>query len=272
MVFIPLMAPVVLLAALGPLVRWKRDHLGALVKRMRAALGVSIVLGTALMLMASAPVSMGAAIALAGALWVLSGVLHSLWDQLRNRRSKWQALLRLPRSYVGMTLAHLGIGVFVVGVAAVVVYGEERDVRLAPGETVTLAGYRFELLGVDAHPGPNYQAERGKVRVSRNGKPVVVLAPEKRNYPVQGQPMTEAAIDPGLTRDLYVSLGERLGDGAWSVRVYVKPFVRWIWLGALMMALGGVLAASDRRYRAEARSHARAAAGGTLAGAGSMSR
>lgn len=148
-----------------------------------------------------------------------------------------------------MVLAHLGVAVTAIGITFVSIYGIEKDIKLSPGEHIDMAGYRFLFEGVAETPGPNYRAHRGLFRVSKGGKHVTVLHPEKRMYTVQTKPMTEAAIDAGFTRDLYVSLGEPLGGGDWSLRVYYKPFVRWIWLGGVLMALGGLLAISDRRYR-----------------------
>jgi cytochrome c-type biogenesis protein CcmF len=148
-----------------------------------------------------------------------------------------------------MVVAHIGVAVFVVGVTLVKGYDSEKDVNLKVGESVELGGYVFRLDDVTDVRGPNYVAARAHVSVTREGRPVVKLAPEKRLYTVQQMPMTEAAIDPGLTRDLYVSLGDALGDGAWLVKVQVKPFIDWIWFGCLIMALGGLLAATDRRYR-----------------------
>jgi cytochrome c-type biogenesis protein CcmF len=158
-------------------------------------------------------------------------------------------LRAIPREFFGMILAHLGVAVFVVGITLTSSQGVERDVRLTPGSTQTLAGYEFKFDGVSDATGPNYRAQQGKIRVFRSGELITTLFPQKRTYPIQEQPMTEAAIDPGFTRDLYVALGEPLDDGAWSVRLYYKPFVRWIWLGPLLMAIGGLVAASDRRYR-----------------------
>jgi cytochrome c-type biogenesis protein CcmF len=162
-----------------------------------------------------------------------------------------------------MLLAHLGVAVFVVGVTLVKGYESERDVRMSPGDTVELAGYVFRFDGVRDVNGPNYVAARADIRVSRGGRTVTRMHPEKRTYRVQNQPMTEAAIDPGFTRDLYVSLGDSVGPTSWIVRVQVKPFIDWIWGGCLLMALGGLLAASDRRYRvasSRAREQAYAAA------------
>jgi len=148
-----------------------------------------------------------------------------------------------------MVVAHIGVAVFVVGVTLVKGYDSEKDMKMRPGETIELGGYAFRLEEVNDVRGPNYIAARAHVAVMHDGKPVTRLFPEKRVYTVQEMPMTEAAIDPGLTRDLYVSLGDSLGDGTWLVKVQVKPFIDWIWMGCLVMALGGLLAASDRRYR-----------------------
>jgi cytochrome c-type biogenesis protein CcmF len=148
-----------------------------------------------------------------------------------------------------MVVAHLGVAVFVVGVTLVKTYERDQDAKLRPGEAIELAGYRFLLDDVSDVKGPNYIASRATISVTRGGKPVTVLHPEKRLYTVQRTPMTEAAIEPGLTRDLYVSLGDPLEGGAWFVKAYYKPFVDWIWGGCVIMALGGFLAASDRRYR-----------------------
>jgi cytochrome c-type biogenesis protein CcmF len=149
-----------------------------------------------------------------------------------------------------MVVAHVGVAVFVVGVTLVKGYETDADVKIRAGETVELAGYVFRFDGVSRVAGPNYTAAQAKILVSRDGKPVTVMYPERRVYTVQEQVMTEAAIDPGLTRDLYVSLGDPLDErGTWLLKVQHKPFVDWIWGGCLLMALGGLLAASDRRYR-----------------------
>lgn len=151
-----------------------------------------------------------------------------------------------------MGLAHLGFAVSLAGICFVSVLEVEEVVRLAPGESTMVAGHEFRFAGVRDVAGPNYRALQGEIEVFRNGRPTARLTPQKRTYLSQTQPMTEAAIDPGFTRDLYVALGEPLGGGAWSVRLHYKPFVRWIWLGAGLMAIGGLLAASDRRYRRRA--------------------
>jgi cytochrome c-type biogenesis protein CcmF len=252
-VFVPLMAPAIFLMGVGPLAKWKRAELPDLAHRLKWALVVALV--TALLL----PFTMGKwtpmiAFGLLLALWVaVSGVVN-LWQRVSQLRSAnglgTGAQLRgLPRGYYGMLLAHAGVAVFIVGVTLVKGYEVEKDVRMRAGDTAEVGGYTFRLDGFVQVPGPNYEATRGLVSVLKNGERVGTLFPEKRLYRVQQMPMTEAAIDPGFTRDLYVSLGEPVGNDAWVVRIYHKPFVDWIWGGAFLMALGGVLAITDRRYR-----------------------
>jgi cytochrome c-type biogenesis protein CcmF len=149
-----------------------------------------------------------------------------------------------------MTLGHIGIAIFIIGITLTSIYSTEKDLQVNPGESYELAGYSFSFEGVEEVAGANYTASNGKLTVMKDGKQIALLEPQKREYLVQKMPMTEAAIDAGLFRDLFVALGEPLGtEGSWSVRIYHKPFIRWIWLGALIMALGGLLAASDPRYR-----------------------
>jgi cytochrome c-type biogenesis protein CcmF len=161
-------------------------------------------------------------------------------------------------SWYGMLLAHVGVAVFIVGVTLVKGYEVERDVKMEPGDTSEVAGYQYKFMGVTAVPGPNYTADRGQIEVTRDGSAVTTLYPEKRRYAASGQVMTEASIDWGFTRDLYVSLGEPIaserGVDAWAVRIYHKPFVNWIWLGCLIMAIGGMFAVVDKRYRASKKS------------------
>ena len=254
-VFVPLMAPVLFLMGVAPLARWKKTSLPELAQRLRWAFAVSVV--TALVL----PLAMGrwspvVSFGLLLAVWIAAASIVSLRDRIKHAASgagAWARLASTPRAYYGMLLAHLGIAAFVVGVTLVKGYEAEKDVRMQPGDTVELGGYTFRLDGVEEVKGPNYGAARATVMVTHSAKSVATLQPEKRIYTVQDSPMTEAAIDPGFTRDLYVSLGDPLGDGFWLVRVYYKPFVSWIWIGCVIMALGGLLAASDRRYRSATR-------------------
>jgi len=185
------------------------------------------------------------------AFWVIASIFVSISHRLRNggEGGLFTRLAKQPRGYYGMHCAHLGIAVFIIGVTLVNGYETEKDVRMEVGSTVTLKEYTFQFNGTKSVTGPNYNASQGQVEVFREGKKVSELQPEKRTYTASGMPMTEAAVDMGLLRDLYVALGEPLENGAWIVRVYHKPFVNWIWLGCMLMALGGALAASDRRYR-----------------------
>jgi cytochrome c-type biogenesis protein CcmF len=189
----------------------------------------------------------------AAAYWVVAGVVLEAWPTSGSFTARWQRLaLRSPAQW-GMSLAHLGIAVFIVGVVSVKGYEQERDVRVKPGDSLSLAGHEFLFRGVREVPGPNYRALVGDVDVLRDGRLLRTLQPEKRVYRVQQNPMTEAAIATGLTGDQYVALGEELDDGSWTLRVYIKPFVDWIWGGCLLMAFGGLLAVADRRYRQAAR-------------------
>jgi len=254
-VFVPLMAPALFLMGVGPLARWKKASLPELAVRLRWAFAVSLV--TALLL----PFTLGHWSALVSfglllALWIVASSVVNLLERIKNAAtgaSAWARLRSTPRAYYGMLLAHIGVAVFVVGVTLVKGYETEKDVRMEQGDTTEVGGYTFRLAGVAEVPGPNYVATRATMEVTRNGKSVTTLHPEKRFYNVQQMPMTEAAIDPGFTRDLYVSLGDELNATTWLVRIYHKPFVDWIWGGCLVMALGGLFAATDRRYRIAAR-------------------
>jgi cytochrome c-type biogenesis protein CcmF len=261
-VFVPLMIPMIMMMGLGPIARWKQASLPDIWQRVRWALLASAVVALLL------PLAMGRwtpmiALGLLLAAWIITTSLVDLRKRIAGPGSLWQRLKTPSRSYFGMQLAHIGIAVFIIGVTMVKGYETERDVRMDVGDTVMAGGYVFRFDGVSEQQGPNYVAAQGRVSVSKDGKQVTVLHPEKRQYNASGMPMTEAAIEPGLLRDLYVSLGEPIPDSeAWAVRVYIKPFVDWIWGGCLLMALGGMLAISDRRYRIHARKAQTAVSGG----------
>jgi cytochrome c-type biogenesis protein CcmF len=260
-VFVPLMVPALLLIALGPLAHWKAADLGNMLKRLRVPAIVALLAGVGL------PFALGrwsplAAMGLALASWIMASVVAAVAERVRTTRS---GLLAQPPSWLGMHIAHLGIGVFVAGVTLVMGYEAEKDVRMVPGDIISAGGYDFRLLGVRQAQGPNYVAAVGDVELSQDGKVLRLLHPEKRSYATSTMPMTEAAIDANGLRHVYVSLGEPLPDGAWSVRVYYKPFVDWVWGGCLLMALGGLLAISDRRYRLKLRARRDALAAGGVA-------
>jgi cytochrome c-type biogenesis protein CcmF len=183
-------------------------------------------------------------------------VIVNIFQRVKTASGQSSVLQKLrlqTRSYYGMQLAHLGVAVFIVGVTLVTGYQSEQDVRMDVGDTVNAGGYTFRFNGVSRVAGPNYQAARADIEVSKNGVVMNRMFPEKRSYTASGNVMTETAIDSGIFRDLYISLGEPVSGGAWSVRVYYKPFVSWIWGGAILMAMGGGLALSDRRYALAAR-------------------
>jgi len=245
-VFTPLMAPAVLLAGVGPLLAWRKGDAAQAARRLRWAAIAAFVLALFLPLLFGRWAALTAFGLLLGA-WIIGSSFTALILRIRSGAN-------INPAFVGMLLAHAGIGVFVLAVTLVKSYESERDLKLARGESVQLGGYGFRFEGVKEIQGPNYSGVRGAVIVTRGGATVARLAPEKRVYNVQRNPMTEAAIDYGATRHLYVSLGEPVGSDAWTLRIHVKPFVGWIWGGCLLMALGGLLAAGDRRYRAESRS------------------
>ena len=248
-VFGPLMTPVFLLAGIAPMFAWREADLGRLFWRIRwIALG-SLTLGVATTVLFWNLKDIKTLAGLSTAFWLAGSAAFSLWNRVRLRGSAWAGLRSQSLSVYGMTLAHLGIAVFLTGVVLSGGYSEEKVVRLTPGESVALADYAIVLKGVTEVQGPNYVAREGDFRVLRKGRETAELKPQKRIYQVQRNTMTEAAIDPGLTRDLYVALGEPLDQGAWTVRAYYKPFIRWIWLGGLLMMAGGACAAADRRYR-----------------------
>ena len=249
-VFVPLMAPVVLLMGVGPLARWKSASLAEVAQRLKWPALASVAAALLLPLLAGR-FSLGVAFGLFLAAWIFTSTAVLLLQRLRSGAGQ---LARSSRSFWGMVTAHVGIGIFIVGVTMVRGYETERDVKMSIGEHVEVGGYRFTFRGVGEVSGPNYVAARGDIEVQslRGGAPFT-MAPEKRLYKVQQTPMTEAAINTRLTRDLYVSLGEALDEKTWTVRVYHKPFVDWIWGGAFVMALGGLLAVTDRRYRVAVR-------------------
>ena len=268
-VFVPLAVPLAVLVGIGALSRWKQDSIRRLVLRLRSIALVSLIVGALLPLLMPY-YTMGAAIGMVLAVWVTLTTLESLRERLASKGYTVAAARSLPLGFYGMITAHLGIAVFIVGITLTSIYSIEEDVRMNPGDAHSLGGYEFRFTGVTEVQGPNYRAQQGHLTAYRDGTQVAVLEPQKRFYR-QGNPMTEAAIDAGLTRDLFVALGEPLGDqGAWSLRLYHKPFIRWIWMGPVFMAIGGVLAASDRRYRMAMRRErqvAKAPTGGARAGA-----
>ncbi|MBL1433133.1 MAG: c-type cytochrome biogenesis protein CcmF [Gammaproteobacteria bacterium] len=258
-IFVPLMAAAVVVMGLGPLMRWKRDSAIELAQRVKIAALVSFVVALFLPFTLDG-FSLGASFGLLLSFWIFSTAAFGIWGRLAKRSFEGSLVKRvaaLGRSYWGQQVAHIGFAASIVGVTMVTYYEVERDVRMDIGDTVDARGYTFRFDGVVDVQGPNYVAKRGIIQVLNDeGEPVRELHPEKRVYTVQTMPMTEAAIHTNLLRDLYVSLGEPVSGGAWSVRVYYKPFIVWLWGGAALMGLGGFLAVSDRRYRVRSKKEA----------------
>ena len=255
-VFYPLMAPALFLIAIGPLARWKQTHTPDLARRLRWALAVAIAAALLQPLTTDAGFRPVAASGLAFGLWIIAGVAIAVLEMLRTADGRLQlGRARLhPASVWGMQLAHIGVAVFVIGVTMVKSSETERELKLAPGQSVEVGGWQILFRDLRPITGPNYDAMRGRFELRHaseptNVAPSAILSPEKRVYRAQRMPMTEAAIHRTLTRDIYVSMGEPLAGNEWAIRVHVKPFVNWIWLGCVLMAFGGFVAIADRRYR-----------------------
>jgi cytochrome c-type biogenesis protein CcmF len=253
-VFVPLMSILLVFMGIGPANNWKRSRAGELWRRLIPALLASLIVGFAFPFAYRGAFHWGVVLTICLASWVIFSSVVDLRTKVRNANGWRAGLRRLTPAYYGMLIAHLGFAVSVIGVGLTTAYTEERDLRLGVGEHTQLAGYDFLFAGTEAVRGPNYSAQRGLIVVAQGGKQLAELHPEKRRYNARrDQVMTEADIDAGLFRDIYVALGEPLGSGAWAVRLHYKPFVRWIWLGGLLMAAGGGLTVCDSRYRLQRR-------------------
>ncbi|MDP2112279.1 MAG: heme lyase CcmF/NrfE family subunit [Thiobacillus sp.] len=250
-VFVPLMAPALFLMGVGPLARWKEASLPDMVTRLKWALVVALATGLLLPLTQDG-FNAWASLGFFLAAWITLAVAAAFIDRLKHGQGGLlQKLAALPRGFWGMQLAHFGMAVGIAGIAVVANYSSERDVRMEVGSYAELAGYTFTFRGTTMYEGPNYRAARGTVEVSRNGKAVATLHPEKRTYNAAGMGMTEASVHPNFFRDIYVAMGELLDDqgDTWTVRLFYKPFINWLWLGTLFMVVGGFMAAFDKRYR-----------------------
>ncbi|MDX6575390.1 MAG: cytochrome c-type biosis protein CcmF [Blastocatellia bacterium] len=258
-VFVPLMAPAAFLIGVGPIARWKHAKIPELAVRLRLAFALSLV--TAVIL----PFVIGgwkwrASLGLLLFCWIVATSIQNILSRVRSQSGELSLLSRLKapsRSYYGMHLAHIGVAVFIAGVTVVTSYQTERDVKMNIGDTVSVGGYEFRLDNLAQYKGPNFKAVRADMEVTKNGSPVTVMHPEKRAFTVSGNATSETAIDRSVWRDLYLSLGDEVPGGGWTVRVYHKPLVNWIWGGALLMAIGGGFAVTDRRYALASRKQAR---------------
>ncbi len=248
-VFVPLMLPILLIVGLGAMLNWKRDRLAGRSSTL-AVLGVASLVLAALLTTRLLEYRVSAVATLALAIWVAATTIYGIVYRFRNQRKRLSAVMHTPAAFWGMSIAHLGLAIFTVGVALTSIYTEEQTVRMDINDTHTIGGYTFTFDSIEDVRGPNYSAAEAIFSVERNGSDVGTITTQKRVYDVRRDGMTEAGIDAGLTRDLFIALGEPLNEGsAWSVRIQTKPFIRWIWMGTVFMAFGGLLAAVDRRYR-----------------------
>jgi len=252
-VFVPLMAILVPFMGVGAIARWKKDTAGRWQAELLIPTVVAVLCGVTLPLLLDAPYNVWVAVAVVLAAWLFIGLCKDLWFRVRSAPGIGRGLKRLMPSYWGMFLAHTGFALSVLGVVTTSQYSIERDLKMSPGDSETLAGYEFQLMEIVPVRGPNFTADEARIVVRKDGQLLTTMAPQKRRYLAQGNMMTEAAIDPGLFRDLYVAMGEPVGNqGAWAIRLHYKPLVRWIWLGAIFMAMGGFATVADKRYRRQA--------------------
>ncbi|CAN5281664.1 heme lyase CcmF/NrfE family subunit [soil metagenome] len=248
-VFIPLVAPFLFFMGIGPLCRWKHMPVNLLLQRIRYSLPLSLSLGIILPWAVSGREPAMVVLGLTLAFWVIIATLQELWGQPAAGQSLINKLQKLPLSHYGRAIAHIGVAVCVMGITLVSNYSAERELRLVPGEVVDVGNYAFKFVGVEPLTGPNYTGVVGKFAVAQSNQTIGILNAEKRLYTASQTSISQAAIKPGLFRDLYVTLGAPTDNQGWAVRIYYKPFVRWIWLGGLLIVLGGLLAALDKRYR-----------------------
>lgn len=255
-VFVPAMALVAPFMAVGPISRWKQDEAKRWISELGFPAIICVIVALLVPYLGIGEVNLWATLAVLLAAWVLLGLARDLQQRSRGVTSAGAMLRRLTPSYIGMLTAHFGFALVIIGAVFVTQFSEERDLRMEVGDSITLNDHGFTLQALTVVEGPNYVADRGVFSVAYKGAAFTTLMPEKRRYVASGQIMTEAAIDAGVLRDLYIALGEPLGDGAWSVRVQHKPFIRWIWFGALLIGVGGLTTSFDRRYRRARRSEA----------------
>lgn len=248
-IFVPLMGLLVLILAIGPFSRWKRTSTSYLLQQLGKVALAALVLGVVLPLVVTLEFSIAATLAVALGSWIVLAMLRDFSNKTANKSTRVKGLRSLAFSYYGMQFGHLGVAVMLIGVALTSEYSSERSVLLSPGQSVDLGSYSFQFDGTTRVNGPNYIGEEASFTVTQEGNPVTILHPQSRVYLATGTPSTEMAIDAGFLRDLFITLGEQKEGNSWSMTIYVKPFVRWIWLGAIFMTLGGIIAAADKRYR-----------------------
>ena len=248
--FVPLAAALTSLAGIGAMSRWKTMSGKLLLAQIAGSIVLAIFVAAVFPLVYAGEMNFKVAVGMFVATLLIATTLRDVWTKSKGQLSR---LSKLSLSYWGMVIAHLGVAITVIGITVVSNFSVEKALKMYPGETATVSGYDFKFAQVGTMKGPNYSAHVGVFEISKQGELVATLNAEKRRYKVKGSMMTEAAIDAGLFRDLYVSMGEPLEDGAWAMRLQVKAFMRWVWLGSIFMALGGLLAILDKRYRIRAK-------------------
>ncbi|MDE0731546.1 MAG: heme lyase CcmF/NrfE family subunit [Gammaproteobacteria bacterium] len=248
-IFIPLMSLLVLVLGVGPMSRWKKTSVSYLIEQLGKVALTSLAIGVVLPTIILLQVSWVAIVAVTLAAWIVLSMLKDMANKTANKAARLAGLRALSLSYYGMQAAHFGMALMLIGVAFTSEFSEEKSVLLAPGESIDVGSYNFTFNDTQAITGPNYVGNQADFSVSKNGNELGNLNPERRIYLATGTPSTEMAIDAGFLRDLFVTLGEEKENSAWTMTIYVKPFIRWIWLGAIFMAFGGTVAAGDKRYR-----------------------
>ena len=247
--FLILMVPFAFILGIGPLVKWRRDQISAIRTPVMISLVMMIALGFGLPYLVGDRITATSVMGVMMSAIIVILSLYEMHTRATHRHSFLTGMLKLSRSHWGMVFAHLGVAMTVFGIAMSHNFSIEKDVRMREGDSVQILDYNFTFKGLKITDGANYQGGTADIEITRNGKPEAILHAEKRFYNVSKMGMTEAAIDWGFTRDLYAALGEQLDDGSWGLRLYYKPFIRWIWLGGVFMALGGLLCMLDKRYR-----------------------
>lgn len=253
-VFVPIVMVLFVLMAVGPFSRWRRTPMKLLTDQWKPYVASLVIVAVMVAIFAKS-FKIEPVLIVSVALWIFLCLARDLWGRVGNKTDKFRALFKQTPSYYGMMIAHIGIAVAVTGVTLTTYYSQQEDVRMRPGDVVDVGGYHFQFNGVKEVMGPNYRADQGEFKVTRHGKLVTMMRPERKHFPAGGEIQTEAAMDPTFTHDLYVALGDRLDKktDAWAVRVHYKPFVRWIWGGGVIVALGGFVTVLDRRYRSARR-------------------
>ena len=248
-VFVPIMAPVIIFLGFGVLTKWKQDDFSLLLKQLRNLLIASLFIGISIGLIFFENNQLKSIAGIVAALWISTTTLYSLFVKVKNKKNKLAAMRIISRSFYGMLVAHIGFAVCIVGITITSQHSVDIHQRMKVGDIIEFSDYQFHLKDLKTVSGPNYEATEAIVDVTKDEDFITTLRSQKRIYTVRNMPMTEAGIDAGFTRDIYMALGEPLDNESWSVRLYHKPFVRWIWLGAILMAIGGLLAVLDKRYR-----------------------